>query len=170
MSLDTHHLSYRVAGTHILQDVSVKCEPGKLTAILGPNGAGKSTLLSALCGQIKPSQGAVWLNGKLLDSYRQTDLARCRAVMPQDSSIAFDYTVQDIVELGRYPHRLHPSADEAAIVEAALQTADVTALAQRSFNSLSGGEKARASSPRVSANLGASQRQYAPASPALAFA
>lgn len=153
MSLDTHHLSYRVAGTHILQDVSVKCEPGKLTAILGPNGAGKSTLLSALCGQIKPSQGAVWLNGKLLDSYRQTDLARCRAVMPQDSSIAFDYTVQDIVELGRYPHRLHPSADETAVVEAALQTADVTALAQRSFNSLSGGEKARAQLARALAQI-----------------
>jgi iron complex transport system ATP-binding protein len=153
MSLETHNLSYRIAGAQILYDVSVKCEPGKLTAILGPNGAGKSTLLSALCGQIKPSQGAVWLNGKLLGGYRQADLARFRAVMPQDNSIAFDYTVHDVVELGRYPHRLRPSADEAAIVQAALEVTDTTSLAQRTFNTLSGGEKARTQLARVLAQI-----------------
>jgi iron complex transport system ATP-binding protein len=153
MSLEAHNLSYRIAGAQILHDVSVKCEPGKLTAILGPNGAGKSTLLSALCGQIKPSQGAVWLNGKLLGSYRQADLARFRAVMPQDSSIAFDYTVHDVVELGRYPHRLRPSANEAAVVQAALETTDIAPLAQRTFNTLSGGEKARAQLARALAQI-----------------
>jgi iron complex transport system ATP-binding protein len=153
MSLETHNLSYRIAGAQILYDVTVKCEPGKLTAILGPNGAGKSTLLSALCGQIKPSQGAVWLNGKLLGSYRQADLARFRAVMPQDNSIAFDYTVHDVVELGRYPHRLRPSANEADIVQAALEAADVAPLARRTFNTLSGGEKARTQLARVLAQI-----------------
>ena len=158
MTLEAHSLSYRIAGTQILNDVSVKLVPGQLTAILGPNGAGKSTLLAALCGQIKPSQGAVWLGGKLLGGYRQSDLARFRAVMSQDSSIAFDYVVQDIVELGRYPHRLCPSNNENAIVQAALAATDIAHLAQRAFNTLSGGEKARTQLARVLAQIWESPR------------
>ncbi len=153
MTLEAHNISYRIGGSQILNNVSAKLEPGKLTTILGPNGAGKSTLLAALCGQIKPSQGAVWLGGKLLGGYRHADLARFRAVMPQDNSVAFDYHVQDIVELGRYPHRLQPSIDEAAIVEAAMQATDIAHLAQRNFNTLSGGEKARTQLARVLAQI-----------------
>lgn len=151
--LETASLNYRVAGTQILHDVSVKFAPGKLTAILGPNGAGKSTLLAALSGQIKPSTGSVWCNGKLLSAYRITDLAKFRALMPQDNGVAFNYKVTDIVELGRYPHRMRPSLNEKNIVQSALASVDVAHLAEREFNTLSGGEKARTQLARVFAQL-----------------
>lgn len=151
--LEAQAASCVVGGATLLQSASVRFQSGQFAAILGPNGAGKSTLLSLLCGQRHPSQGRILLQGQALASYPLQALARRRALLPQDLSVAFDYAVQEVVELGRYPHRQQPSTVESDIVQRAMQATGVSALAQRVLNSLSGGERARAQLARVLAQI-----------------
>lgn len=137
----------------LLEGLNATLPPGRFTAILGPNGAGKSTLLSLLSAQRKPDAGQVLLDGQPLSSLPAPTLALRRAVMPQESAVAFDFTAREVAELGRYPHRKHPAPNEAAIVDEALAATGVLALAERSFNTLSGGEKARVHLARALAQV-----------------
>ena len=137
----------------LVSGVNLALQPGRLTAIVGPNGAGKSTLLSLLSGQRRPDAGEVRLDGTSLAAHAPADLALRRAVVPQESAVAFDFTVREVAELGRFPHRRRPSRDEAGIVAQALEATTVAALAGRIFNTLSGGEKARVHLARVLAQL-----------------
>ena len=151
--LEAQAVSCTIGGATLLHSLTARFATGAFTAILGPNGAGKSTLLSLLCGQRKASQGQVFLQNQTLDSYPAPALARRRALLPQDLSVAFDYTVQDVVELGRTPHRQQPSRGESDIVQRAMQATGVLALAHRVLNTLSGGERARAQLARVLAQI-----------------
>lgn len=151
--LEAQAVSCVVGGATLLHALTARFASGAFTAILGPNGAGKSTLLSLLCGQRLASHGKVYLQDQPLDSYPTQALARRRALLPQDLSIAFDYTVQDVVELGRYPHRQQPSSGETDIVQRAMQATGVLPLAHRVLNTLSGGERARAQLARVLAQI-----------------
>jgi len=146
-------VSVAVGGKTLLPPASARFLPGRVAAILGPNGAGKSTLLSLLSGQRAPTRGRVLLDERPLSAHGPAALALRRAVMPQESAVAFDFNAVDIVALGRYPHRRAPSADEDAIVPAAMALTDVTALAPRVLNTLSGGEKARVHLARALAQL-----------------
>ncbi len=143
-----------VAGDRVLlDDFSATFQPGRVTAILGPNGVGKSTLLSLLSGQRRPDGGAVLLDARPLSDYPAQTLALRRAVMPQESAVAFDFSVREVAELGRYPHRLQPDADEQGIVTAALAATDVADFSPRIFNTLSGGEKSRVHLARALAQV-----------------
>ena len=142
-----------VGPSTLLQGVQLRLAPGEVGAILGPNGAGKSTLLSVLSGLRAPDTGRVTLNGLAVTPATLHQLARHRAVLPQETAVAFDFRVQDVVELGRYPHHLQPSPHEAAIVRAAMQATGVADMADRSVSSLSGGERARAQLARVMAQI-----------------
>ncbi|MBX3587011.1 MAG: heme ABC transporter ATP-binding protein [Ramlibacter sp.] len=142
-----------LGGRTLLGETTARLQPGRFTAVLGPNGAGKSTLLSVLSGQRKPDAGQVTLDDAALQRWRPEALALRRAVMPQESAVAFDFTVQAVAELGRYPHRHQPSQDEAGIVTQALEATGVAPLAQRVFNTLSGGEKARVQLARALAQV-----------------
>lgn len=153
MALSCAGVEVRIEGKALLAGASVELAAGKVTAILGPNGAGKSTLLSVLAGQRAPTQGRVTLDGRPLQAHGMPALALRRALMPQESAVAFDFTAQEIVALGRYPHRRAPGRDEDAIVEEAMALTDVSALAGRVLNTLSGGEKARAHMARALAQL-----------------
>ena len=137
----------------LLDRVNLALQPGEVGAVLGPNGAGKSTLLSVLCGLRTPDSGQVRLGGQLLGHLTPGQQALERAVLPQDTATAFDFTVQDVVNLGRYPHRLQPARDEATIAQAAMALTEVGHLARRNVNSLSGGERARAQLARVLAQI-----------------
>lgn len=151
--LVAHRTGVRVGESTLLQGVDLLLRPGEVGAILGPNGAGKSTLLSVLAGLRAPDTGAVWLNGQPLLVDELHRVAPHRAVLPQDTAVAFDFTVQEVVALGRYPHRLRPSRQEAEIVQAAMAATGVGALAHRPVGSLSGGERARAQLARVMAQI-----------------
>ena len=137
----------------LVAGVTAKLTAGRLTAIVGPNGAGKSTLLSLLSGQKRPDEGEVTLDGTALAAYAPAGLALRRAVMPQESAVAFEFTVREVAELGRFPHRRRPSRQEGAIVHQALEAAAVGPLAPRVFNTLSGGEKARVHLARALAQV-----------------
>lgn len=133
----------RAGGKMILAPTSATFSAGRVTAILGPNGAGKSTLLSILGGQRPPTGGRVSLDGRPLADYTPAALASRRALMPQESAVAFEFTAEEIVALGRYPHRDQPAADEGGIVKKAMALTGVEGLSGRVLNTLSGGEKAR---------------------------
>lgn len=152
--LEASDVSYRAGSVNLLHAMSMKLKAGEVTAILGPNGAGKSTLLSLLSGQrMSGGAGRVSVNDRRMTDYSAAELARFRAVLPQDIAVAFDYTVQDIVELGRFPHSRKPSADETGIVQAAMRATRVQAFAHRIIHTLSGGERARAQLARVLAQI-----------------
>ncbi|GMA36882.1 heme ABC transporter ATP-binding protein [Demequina litorisediminis] len=121
-----------------------------LVALVGPNGAGKSTLLGVLAGDRTPSSGAVAFDSRDVREWSPGDLARRRAVLAQDNQVAFPFRVREVVEMGRAPWqgRAEQDDDDAAVDEA-LATCDVAHLADRTFTSLSGGERARVSLARV---------------------
>lgn len=146
-------LEVGVPGGDVLVRLHAHIAPGRLTAIVGPNGAGKSSLLATLTGQWAPHAGRVLLDGLPLSRWSAADLAQRRAMMVQDGSVAFDFTVQEVVELGRYAHRLQPSRNEAAIVGDAMAATQMEAFAGRSVRSLSGGERARAHLARALAQV-----------------
>jgi iron complex transport system ATP-binding protein len=133
----------------IVQGLSLALEPGKFVGVVGPNGSGKSTLVRALSRVLKPHDGAVRLNGRdLYSSVSARESARAIATVPQTTSIAFEFTVREIVEMGRTPHRSQspfasPTARDRDIVENAMSQAGVTALRDRIASTLSGGEQQR---------------------------
>lgn len=153
MSLACIDAGFRAGTKTLLSGVSLRLLPGRFCAILGPNGAGKSTLLSLLSGQRVPAQGQVRLDDQPIGSHDTATLAQRRAVMPQESSVAFDFNAQEIVTLGRLPHRAAPEANEREIVTNAMALTGVCALGPRVLNTLSGGEKARVHLARALAQL-----------------
>jgi iron complex transport system ATP-binding protein len=130
-----------------VQDVTVRVERGHVVGILGPNGSGKTTLLRLLAGMLRPESGTVTLNGANVASMTRAALARSIAVVPQETHLAFDYSVLEIALMGRYPHlgtfELEGPRDVAIAREALAATGTLT-LERRSFATLSGGEKQRA--------------------------
>ncbi len=154
MTLSAHSVSVRIGGATLLHDVSLSAQPGEVLGLLGPNGAGKSTLLSLLAGDRKADGGTVRLHGRDPRAWPAEALARVRAVMTQSASVAFDFTVREVVELARLPHAGRSSADDNRdIVAAALDLADATHLADRIYPSLSGGEKQRVQAARALAQV-----------------
>lgn len=142
-----------VQGKTLLHPLSASFAAGQVTAILGPNGAGKSTLMSVLTGQRQPGAGQVELNGQPWRCFEPAELAKLRAFVAQESAVAFDFSVREVVELGRYPHRKEVSRSEIDISTQAMQASAVEHLADRPINTLSGGEKARVHLARALAQV-----------------
>lgn len=139
-----------IGDKRILDDVSLQVQPGEFVALVGPNGAGKTTLLSVMAGDITPSAGTATLDGTALHRWKAAELARHRSVLPQELQLAFGFRVVDVVRMGRSPWARLPEEDlDDVIVAESMQHTDVHGLADRSFPTLSGGEKARASFARV---------------------
>ena len=130
----------------VLRDVDLTLEPGRLTALVGPNGAGKSTLLRALAGLIRPTAGAVTLDGVDVTTISRASLASRIAVVPQTFDTLFPFTVREIVALGRTARLglfARPTPGDAAAVERAIAAQDLASLVDRRLDALSGGERQR---------------------------
>lgn len=152
--MQAYQLSYQVGPKALLQNVSLTARPGEVLAVLGANGAGKSTLLKLLSGDLKPSAGEVSLESKGLRQWPAPALARRRAVLTQQHTLALAFQVRELVLLGRYPHfGGQPTAQDHAIVAAALDLVGLRHLAERAYPTLSGGEQQRAQLARVLAQV-----------------
>ena len=119
---------------------------GKVTAIIGPNGCGKSTTLKAL-SRILPYKGSVTFKGNEMSALSQREFAKSLAILTQSPQAPSDLTVNDLVEMGRFPHRGflgRGGKDDKEHVEWALAQTGVTAMRNRLLNTLSGGERQRA--------------------------
>jgi iron complex transport system ATP-binding protein len=146
MSLELRDLSVDLGGRRIVADVGMTVEDGSFTGLLGPNGSGKSTLLKAIYRVHRPSAGRVLIDGTDLLSLRARDAARRIAVVAQEFTLEFDFTVAEMVMVGRTPHKRPFDRDDdadRAIVDDAISRVGCAELAHRGFNTLSGGEKQR---------------------------
>jgi len=135
-----------LGGRTILHDVSLTIAPGALTVVLGPNGSGKSTLLRALAGLRPPAAGRVLLDGEPLEQQARQALARRLSFLPQDTRCDFAFTVEEMVAMGRHPHRgrfTPASARDHQAVEEAIAICDLDDLRRRTVDHLSGGERQR---------------------------
>ena len=151
MSLSVENLRLVLGGATILDGVNAAFAPGRVTAVLGPNGAGKSSLLACLAGLHAPTAGTVRLDGRDRAGGDARDLARRIGFLPQTADVHWDIDVATLVALGRFPYRGRwgGTADDAAAVAAAMAATDVTTLAARTVNTLSGGERSRVLLARV---------------------
>jgi len=130
----------------VLRGITLDVNAGEMLAIVGPNGAGKSTFLRVLGGTMRPASGSVELLGRSLDSFDRRELARSVAVVSQENSVAFRFTVLEIVLMGRAPHlgAFHfESPRDLEIASAALARFDLQRFADRHIQELSGGERKR---------------------------
>jgi iron complex transport system ATP-binding protein len=130
----------------VLREVTLDVPGGGLVGIIGPNGSGKTTTLRLLAGTRTPQRGAVYLDEVPLTSIPRQQLARRMAVVPQETHLAFDYSVLEVVLMGRYPHlgafEIEGPGD-IAIARDALGSTGTLELESRLFETLSGGEKQR---------------------------
>lgn len=136
----------RIDGRWLVREASVALARGRLTAFIGPNGSGKSTVLRLMAGLWQPTEGRVELDGAPLRTLSRRALARRIAVVPQDTHLAFAFTVREAVEMGRHAHHTRfttPGPGDRRAVLDAMARADVSHLADRLVTELSGGERQR---------------------------
>ena len=137
--LQAEAIEVRAGTKSLIRDVSIGLAPGEFVAVIGPNGAGKSTLLGALAGDRPLATGRVLLDGQPIGKWRKLSLAHRRAVLPQHSSVAFDFTGRQIVRLGLLAHGSLSDRQKDSIAERTLAETEALAFADRAYTVLSGG-------------------------------
>lgn len=147
-------LVFRANGKALIDGISARFEPGRLHLILGPNGAGKSTLIKLLARLLRPEKGHVLYDGTDAAHWHERELAQRRAVLSQAVEVAFSMPVRELVLMGRYPHfGARPGVSDQGICDEVMRFFDVTEMADRSYGTLSGGEKQRVQFARVLAQI-----------------
>ena len=146
MRLEVNDVAVQIASRRIVDEVALMVAPGEIVGLIGPNGSGKSTLLRAIYRLLKPVAGYVQLGGDDVWQLSAREAARRTAVVVQETPSDFDFTVGEVVEMGRTPHKGLLEADnarDAQLVQDALRRVNLADFVARSFNTLSGGEKQR---------------------------
>ena len=152
--VEAQDVAFRAGHRDLVSGVSATFGPGQLHLIIGANGAGKSTLVKVLSRLLAPANGRVLYDGQDVASATERDLARRRAVLSQAIEVAFPLSVREVVTMGRYPHfGTRPSAHDMDIVDDVMAFFEVTEMADRSYPTLSGGEKQRVNFARVLAQV-----------------
>ena len=147
--LQTHDVCVEINKKKILKNIKFDVPAGKITALIGPNGSGKSTLMRAISGEIS-YQGKIFINERDINSMKAWELASIRAVLPQNSSVAFPFTVAEVIHIG-----LRNTKDSSTdhLINDALDCVGLLSLAKREYSQLSGGEQQRVQLARVLAQV-----------------
>ena len=146
MNLKVDHVSVTLSGTEIVKDISMKVDNKQFVGIVGPNGCGKSTLLKSIYKVIKPQKGFVFLGDKDVLKSSARAISKDLGVVGQFNELSFDFTVREMVMMGRTPHKHFMESDnieDYKIVADALERVNLAKYADRSYLTLSGGEKQR---------------------------
>lgn len=146
MKLSIENIDVTLGNKLIVQDACIKVNKGEFVGLIGPNGSGKSTLLKTVYRVCKPKSGVMYLDGKNLLTMTIKDMACELGVVSQFNNVAFDIKVEDMVLMGRSPHKKmleQDNEDDYKIVREMLHKVDMIHYAKRSFSTLSGGEKQR---------------------------
>lgn len=143
-ALEIQSLTFHRSSRTIFKDLSFTIEKGKFVALIGPNGTGKSTLLKCLAGINSIDSGEIKIFNMSLQQLKPLEIAKQITYMPQTTSLETNFTVQQVVEMGRYPHKKRfsrwNSVDKEA-VEQAIEKVGIRHLKDRFVTSLSGGER-----------------------------
>lgn len=145
--IEINNIDFSYNAKNILQDISFSLQQGEFLGIIGPNGAGKSTVLRLICGILKPNRGSITISNEPLLDIEPTQLAKKMAFVPQETHFALNFTVEDIVMMGRYPYLKAFQKENKLDYEArdhALKYVNLHILRKRMINSLSSGERQRA--------------------------
>lgn len=135
-----------LGGNHILKGVDIEANNGDFIGVIGPNGSGKSTLLKCIYRVLKPDEGAIMIDGDDLLAMPYRKSAKIISVLAQHNYYNFEFSVRDVVLMGRAPHKRameRDNAEDYRIVEEAMKTVGMLEFANRSFSTLSGGEQQR---------------------------
>lgn len=146
MKLSADSVTVTLSRKDIVKQVSVQVADGQFVGLLGPNGSGKTTLLKSIYRVLKPSAGIVTLDGTDIREMSYRESSKRMGVVSQFTNMSFDFTVEEIVLMGRAPHKKAFSQDteeDYLIAEEALRKVDMLDFRDRMFMTLSGGEKQR---------------------------
>nr|MBF0223480.1 ABC transporter ATP-binding protein [Desulfobulbaceae bacterium] len=141
-----NNISCAYGTTEALQDISISLDTNKFYGLIGPNGSGKTTLLDLLLGNLKPASGTVTFKTKSLKAWERRSLAKEIALVPQEFGMNFDFTVEELILMGRHPHIprfANPGEHDLAIVHEIMEQLNIVKLRKRFVTQLSGGEKQR---------------------------
>lgn len=146
--LEIENLTYKIDDSLISDGINIKFEENTFTGIIGPNGSGKSTLLKQIYRVLKPTKGKIFFDGIDIEDISSKKMARQMAVLPQENQSDFDYTVRDIILMGRFPYHSFFMGDHDFDVDINLMKKylDIVGLREQEnqyFKTLSGGEKQR---------------------------
>lgn len=144
--ISAENISVSYGDHQIIEKLSLEISQGGFIGILGPNGCGKTTFLRTLSRILTPKEGAVYIEGTDVNEFDSKALARTIGCVSQETNIAFNFTVKDVVMMGRHPHigRLTPLSEaDLKIVDDAMKTTNVSHLADRFVTEISGGERQR---------------------------
>ncbi|MGW2324335.1 heme ABC transporter ATP-binding protein [Streptomyces sp. NPDC001700] len=143
-------LTVRLGARTVLTETDLTVRAGEVLALVGPNGAGKSTLLAALAADLPAASGTVRVDGRPVTAWAPAELALRRAVLPQDPTLAFPFTVREVVAMGRAPWAgTAAEGEDEEAVAGAMARVEVAEFAERPFLALSGGERARVAFARI---------------------
>jgi iron complex transport system ATP-binding protein len=147
MDITVAGVSFAYEGSDfVLEEVDLTARHGELFALIGPNGSGKSTLLKVISGVLRPLEGAVRLGGTPLRALSTRQIAQRLAMVEQDRQIGFDFTVREIVAMGRIAHRgrfVRETDSDRRAIERAMALTDIERFADRTVHAVSGGERQR---------------------------
>lgn len=146
MNLQAENVSWSVAAKQIVDAVSLVVDEGEFVGLIGPNGSGKSSLLRTIYRILQPDTGVIELGGTNVWDVTPSEVACQMAVVMQESTGDFDFSVREIVMMGRNPHKGmfdRETVWDIQLVDDALDQVGIVDFAQRSFLTLSGGEKQR---------------------------
>lgn len=143
--IDFEHVGFSYSrGRTILEDVSFGLDRGECVCLLGPNGAGKTTLLKCLLAHLRPQRGRVTLDGRDLRQIPARERARHIAYVAQAAQLAFPYSVEEVILMGRIAHmRLGaaPSRQDHRLAGDVMERLGISEMAGKNFQTLSGGER-----------------------------
>ena len=146
MNIKTENINVTLEKNNILKGINIEVDNKEVVGIIGPNGSGKSTLLKCIYRILKPSEGVIKLDGINMKNISIKESSKKLSVLSQHNNYNFDFTVKEIVLMGRFPHKKFMERDNKEdydIVNDALEKVDMLEFKDRSFQSLSGGEQQR---------------------------
>ena len=145
-AISSKNIVYGYSKVPVIRNVSFQIKKGEFLSIIGPNGSGKSTLLKTLNGLYVPSSGEIELMGKNIEEYKRREIARVVSLVPQDTTLDFEFTVQEVVMMGRHPFKgrfAKEDDDDKKLVYDAMEMTNIFDLRNRLITEISGGERQR---------------------------
>ncbi|NFD76803.1 ABC transporter ATP-binding protein [Clostridium botulinum] len=146
MKLKLEGIKYDIGSKELLRGIDLNVEKNHFVGLIGPNGCGKTTLLKNIYRYLTPKEGSVYIDDKNIYGMKNKELSKLMAVVMQEHSLEFDFSVKEIVAMGRFSSNnrfASVDGDDEKLIEKALENVGLEEYEDRSFLSLSGGEKQR---------------------------